>query len=111
MFTHGFICYPLRQRVAPGTPGAWHVDADPQHGVVGGDYAADEQVVSALISGGWFLARAPWNPSRWMCGRLGDMSPFGYPYPLGGGCGATDWSTARAEFMAATGADVPEQKP
>lgn len=75
MIAHGFICYPLRQPVVPGTPGAWHVDPDPRHGVAGGDYVADEQVCAALISGG---------------------------------CGATDWSAARAEFVAMTGEDVSE---
>lgn len=111
MIAHGFICYPLRQPVVPGTPGAWHVDPDPRHGVAGGDYVADEQVCAALISGGWFLARAPWNPSRWMCGQLGDMSPTGYPYPVGGGCGATDWHSASMEFAKMTCESLPGSEP
>ena len=108
---HGFICYPLRKRVAPGTPGAWHVDPQPGQGVVGGDYVADERLVGALICGNWFLARAPWMPDLWMCGELGDMSPFGCCYPKGGGCGATDWQSARAEFVAATGAELSKEEP
>lgn len=109
MVTHGYICYPFTEQSPPGV--GHYVEPQPWAGVKGGWYISNDQVCAALLSGEWFVARAPWNPTRWMCGQLGDMSPTGHPYPVGGGCGATDWSQARREFTDATGEPLPEQEP
>lgn len=105
----GFIAFPRSERSASGV--GYYVEPQPSCGVVGGWYTVSPHAIPAIISGEWFIARAPWNAALWAVGRLGDESGIGYPYPDNMQFDATGWAKARLEFIEVTGEYLSEQEP